>query len=447
VVLRRAFALTLVLAAYGARAAGLVYHVNSTGDLVDAAIDGVCETATGNGICTLRAAFMEATLGPNPTAETVTVVVPAGMYVLTIAITGSDDGDTGDLALGGKVTVQGAGRGRTIVDANHLDRVLSVASGADVTLSDMTIQGGRRSSSLGSGGDLAGGIFSNGSLSLVRCFVWDNRTTLGQGGGVYFSGLPGTTLNVTDSEISGNVAGGDREGGGIWAGGSVTKLVKGSTLNGNASGQGGGIWSGDGLAMENSTVSNNLATGVGGGIYAYAATMSFSNVTIENNGTNLMTASGGGIYSSGSLITLSSSIVMNHNLSASSDDLYCIGGGTVTSNGHNLVVQPNNCTLTGYSTASANLDALANNGGPTATWMPQPGSAAIDAGPPDGCLDHLGAPLTTDQRGVKRPIGAACDVGSVEVEPKGDANGDGTRDVADVFYVINFLFAGGPAPV
>jgi hypothetical protein len=29
----------------------------------------------------------------------------------------------------------------------------------------------------------------------------------------------------------------------------------------------------------------------------------------------------------------------------------------------------------------------------------------------------------------------------------GDMNGDGVVDVADVFYLINFLFAGGPAPV
>lgn len=29
----------------------------------------------------------------------------------------------------------------------------------------------------------------------------------------------------------------------------------------------------------------------------------------------------------------------------------------------------------------------------------------------------------------------------------GDANGDGAVTVADVFYVINFLFAGGPQPI
>jgi len=30
---------------------------------------------------------------------------------------------------------------------------------------------------------------------------------------------------------------------------------------------------------------------------------------------------------------------------------------------------------------------------------------------------------------------------------KGDANGDGTRDVNDVFYLVNTLYAGGPAPL
>src|SRR6185295_19467683 len=31
--------------------------------------------------------------------------------------------------------------------------------------------------------------------------------------------------------------------------------------------------------------------------------------------------------------------------------------------------------------------------------------------------------------------------------PNGDANGDGLVNVSDVFRLINFLFAGGPAPV
>ena len=31
--------------------------------------------------------------------------------------------------------------------------------------------------------------------------------------------------------------------------------------------------------------------------------------------------------------------------------------------------------------------------------------------------------------------------------PSGDANGDGLVNAADIFYLISFLFTGGPAPV
>jgi hypothetical protein len=52
-----------------------------------------------------------------------------------------------------------------------------------------------------------------------------------------------------------------------------------------------------------------------------------------------------------------------------------------------------------------------------------------------------------DQRGVKRPIGSSCDLGATELEPVGDVNGDGVVNVADVFYLVNYLFAGGPIPL
>ncbi len=38
-------------------------------------------------------------------------------------------------------------------------------------------------------------------------------------------------------------------------------------------------------------------------------------------------------------------------------------------------------------------------------------------------------------------------IGRLRLRPVGDANGDGQVSVADVFYIINFLFAGGAAPV
>jgi hypothetical protein len=56
------------------------------------------------------------------------------------------------------------------------------------------------------------------------------------------------------------------------------------------------------------------------------------------------------------------------------------------------------------------LGALQNNGGETDTLALQPGSPSIDAGTNDGCP-------ATDQRGVSRPQGSACDIGAFELVP------------------------------
>jgi hypothetical protein len=56
------------------------------------------------------------------------------------------------------------------------------------------------------------------------------------------------------------------------------------------------------------------------------------------------------------------------------------------------------------------LGPLAANGGPTLTFAPGPGSAAIDA------LAGAACPAT-DQRGLPRPRLGGCDAGAVEVQP------------------------------
>jgi hypothetical protein len=61
------------------------------------------------------------------------------------------------------------------------------------------------------------------------------------------------------------------------------------------------------------------------------------------------------------------------------------------------------------------LGPTANNGGPTPTDLPLLGSPAIDAVPLAYCSDAFGASVTTDQRGISRPQGPACDIGSAEV--------------------------------
>jgi hypothetical protein len=100
----------------------------------------------------------------------------------------------------------------------------------------------------------------------------------------------------------------------------------------------------------------------------------------------------------------------------------CFGDtGSLVSEGHNIAGSLD-CGFTdptdqaNVTPAQLNLGPLQDNGGPTQTLLPGPGSVAIDAIPPADCLDADGLPLTTDQRGIPRPQGTNCDIGAVEVE-------------------------------
>jgi hypothetical protein len=120
-------------------------------------------------------------------------------------------------------------------------------------------------------------------------------------------------------------------------------------------------------------------------------------------------------------------------------------GTIIVFQGGNFVRSTSGCPFSGLVIpADPLLGPLKDNGGPTETQMLPTSSGAVNFGS-GGCPGIYGV-LTVDQRGVKRPIGSSCDPGATELEPVGDVNGDGSVTVVDVFYLINFLFAGGPAP-
>ena len=62
------------------------------------------------------------------------------------------------------------------------------------------------------------------------------------------------------------------------------------------------------------------------------------------------------------------------------------------------------------------LGPLQDNGGPTFTHALLAGSPAIDARNPAAPGSGGNACEATDQRGVARPQGAACDIGAFELE-------------------------------
>jgi len=97
--------------------------------------------------------------------------------------------------------------------------------------------------------------------------------------------------------------------------------------------------------------------------------------------------------------------------------------GFVASAGYNIESPGDTCGLDqttdrdGVGGGDLGLEPLADNGGPTMTHALLPTSVvAIDRIPEADCVDADDEPLATDQRGVARPQGGRCDIGSVEME-------------------------------
>jgi CSLREA domain-containing protein len=188
-----------------------VFTVNTTADAVDYNPgDGIAETEPGNGICTLRAAIMEA----NALAGAADIIiVPAGTYRLTIEGIDEDACATGDLDVLDDLIVTGVGEDDTIIDGNEIDRVLHVFNAVDyqsvgsrvwLSLSDLTITRGYDDSRVG-------GVYAALSRTMMtNCAVSGNYGDIV--GGVSCQLITGGGANYhnsfTNCAFVGNTSGG-----------------------------------------------------------------------------------------------------------------------------------------------------------------------------------------------------------------------------------------------
>ncbi|MEM9175485.1 MAG: CSLREA domain-containing protein [Myxococcota bacterium] len=248
------------------RTVGSSFVVDETVDAVDANPgDGVCETAGGT--CSLRAAVQEA----NADSDWSEILLPAGMYGLTLAGAGEELAASGDLDLRADVIVRGAGRDTTLVDANGLDRVFDVplvpqTGGAIVHLHDLTLRGG---SATGSGDEQGGGILNWGRLEVARGLVTDNES--GGGGGIMNHGA----LVLNDTIVSDNravsVGSGLPYGGGVSSRADTSSILpvrttirRSAIVRNESNPRGAGVeLSGLGSVhvIENTTISDNAKSG------------------------------------------------------------------------------------------------------------------------------------------------------------------------------------------
>jgi hypothetical protein len=281
-------------------------------------------------------------------------------------------------------------------------------SGTSVSDNVVHAQAGSSIASASGGGALVGA-----GMSLVRSTLFDNGVDAYSsgshassiGGGV---GLQGP-LTMSRSTVAGNFA---------------SSRSDDSASSGQAVG-GGLLLTGSGAdSIVNSTVSDNdvssVATNVdkrGAGIDFEATSLAVTSSTISGNGAvaGPTGGSGGGINVVGGTVSLKGTLLGRNQADVGPD---C--HGAVTSLGHNLTQRTIGCSITPKSTdivgkdpklgGPGGLGVLQNNGGPTPTIAPTATSPAIDA------ILKTACPTTIDQRGVKRPQGARCDIGAVELD-------------------------------
>jgi predicted outer membrane repeat protein len=296
-----------------------------------------------------------------------------------------------NLTINRDLSIKGVGAGLVIIDGNGQvtnQRVITITSGADVTISGVTIQNGYPQAGAGGGG----GILNHGDLRLVSSVVQSN------------------TVQAIDQYDS---------GGGIYSQ-LATLVIDHVTLISNTAYFGGGVRSTGVLTISNSTLERNHATKAGGALSAWGPTY-LENVTTSDN---TAAENGGGIRNDEALVLVNCTLAGDHapgsrsiynagfmtltnTIIASDLALFNCGGNPLVSTGHNLD-SGHTCGLnaTGDITdTDPLLGPLRDNGGETWTRGLLPGSPVINQGDDSACPE-------TDQRGQRR-VGT-CDIGAFE---------------------------------
>ncbi len=292
---------------------------------------------------------------------------------------------------------------------------------------------GRTSTNFGSGVS-TGTHLTNGSSVVIENSTFEDNSSNRRGGGIYaFTG----EVTVTKSDWRRNVS--QDDGGAIYGRGVVE--IDDSDLTDNSTavsgeGKAGAIYADEGMSVSGSTLASNTADNDGGALYSEFGEISVVNSTLSANraggeGGAIFARTGGSAVDDGHVEIAWSSLVDNYSDEGGSHvyamgtfesygSVYagavntdgCVSQEAVVSAGYNFD-QDGTCAAGGEPTdfglgQDPHLGALTDNSGPMPTMLPAQSSPLVDVIPEDVCDQ------ASDQRGVERPAGDACDVGAVE---------------------------------
>lgn len=415
-------------------------------------------------VIVLLPAILAASLTAPAIASSNRVVRCDGGQSLAQAITAAAPGDTiyvqgtcqGAFTISKSITIVGK-PSATLAMVGCCYTTVTVLSG-DVTMRRLTITGGSAQD--------GGGIYNTATLHLEATTVRGNNAD-SHGAGVYNTGV----LDARDSSISDNALAGGPDGG-LFNQGSATlerSLVSSNTGGGilnegnltlrrtavmyNNDYENPGVTNAQGATVRivDSTVSNNSSTvGTAGGIYNQGR-MRLIQSTVSGNDNGNSAPGGIGNGFTGKMVIVGSTISRNFSDDGDGGGIENEGGsvslagtilagnrysdctGSFKSRGYNLIGRITHNVFFRCEFRSAPTDLvgqpgapikprlrpLGPYGGPTETMPPKADSPAIDVIPVGA--HYAGLLLcpqegTLDQRGVPRPQGPACDIGSVEVK-------------------------------
>ncbi|CAG0931818.1 putative outer membrane protein PmpB [Thermoflexales bacterium] len=263
-----------------------------------------------------------------------TVNIPSGTY-------------TESLTVNKTLTLTGVSSATTVIQAITGQRVITVTSGHNLRLVNLTVTGGHPTSNVG------GGIFAANDLQIVNCRLANNsadygggvfqeantgrvdvigsrielNTTGNHGGGLYVSG----NVALTNTQVLSNAAAG--HGGGLHVQAGRADFVGGVLANNSAGMNGGALNTNNSISITGAQFINNTSNDCGGALVQWNAgyTVTLTNTRFERNTAK---NSGGGAFIAGASLISNSTFMTN---TVNSGNTTNTSGGGVYADGSSQV--------------------------------------------------------------------------------------------------------------
>jgi hypothetical protein len=393
-------------------ATGTTYNATASGTYTVTVTDG-------NG-CSATSAGTSVTVNPLPPTPTVTPGGPTtfcsgGSVTLTSSAGSGNQWKLNGSPIGGatSTTYNATASGTYTVTVTDGNGCSATSAGTSVTVNPLP-----PTPTITPGGPTT--FCTGGSVTLTSSSASGNQWKLN---GSPIGGATGTTYNAT---ASGSYTVTVTDGNGC----SATSAATAVTVNPNPNAT---ITAASPVPAGSTGNTASVANAGGGATYNWSIT----NGTITGGtGTNSITYTAGGIGT----VTLQVTVTVSGCSDTKSKNVTVVSAVTVTS------ITPNNGSAHGGQPVTINgtgflAGATVTIGGTAATNVVVVSSTKITAKTPG----HVGG--TVNVVVTNTDTGSGTLVNGFTYHPQNfDPNNDGTVDPADVFYLVNYLFLGGPAP-